>query len=256
MVSQAVRSRGAAAAQFNQDIVELIDTQLATWDEHSMAAVGVDRRRPKGRSRPTAALSETAAGGTVALVAHSFELARLVRPVMPGGITHAYAPTVRAILEVAAVVHWLTTTPTAGEHWMEAIHKSRRNLRADMRRSAIWGQHASSIPDADGQVVKGRDDLLDKCKALPYDQHVVWRALSERAHPTATIAAFYVPDQGDGTVRFEPKPTAPADSVEFTGRIAWWLLWNHQAIDPYQGSPARQQLQRIDRQMHTLNVTH
>lgn len=254
MPDRVFQSPGAATAAFNRDLLQLLNDLIDTWDQHFSTAVHTSRRRPKGRSRPTPALSDTAAAGAVALVAHSFELARLVRPVMPGGITHAYAPTVRAILENTAVVHWLTTIPGAGEPWMEAIRRSRRWLKEDMVESAIWGQHASAIPDADDRLAKQRDELLNRCKALPFDQHVIYRVLSERAHPTGAIAAFYIPDQGDGGVRLIPRPAAPADSTEFTGRIALWLLWNHQAIDPYQGSRARQELQRIDRRLHDLNV--
>lgn len=253
-MDQTPQSSGAVSAGLNQSVLQLVDDLISGWDEHSCTTVHVSRRRPKGRSRSTAALADIAAAGTVALVAHGFELARLIRPVMPGGITYAHAPTVRAILENTAVVYWLTTTPGAGEQWMEAIRRSRQLLSKDMTKSAIWEQHASAIPDADDDQAKRRDELLARCAALPGDQHVVYRALSGRAHPTATIAAFYIPDQGDGSLRLVPRPPAPADSNEFTVRIARWLLWNHQAIDPYQGSPARQQLQRIGRQLQDLDV--
>lgn len=59
-----------------------------------------------------------------------------------------------------------------------------------MNQSALWGTHAGSVPDADDADAHARDQLLERCKALPHDQHILYRALSERAHPTATVAAL------------------------------------------------------------------
>lgn len=169
-----VATSGPRAGDYNRALVRIIDAQIDTWTDHCQSPITIARRRPKGRSRAQPDLSATAAAGTVALVAHGFELARLVGALMPSGLTPATSPTVRAILEVAAVVHWLTTDPAAGDAWMDSIHRSRRLLRQDMNSSTLWGTHAASVPDADHAEAQTRDQLLERCKELHYDQHVLY----------------------------------------------------------------------------------
>lgn len=224
--------RRVALEQAIADVFELW-TDLRSVDELSAAASPRRQKRPRGHIQLAV---------IVAMASHVHSLAEQIRSSMPGDLSVAHAPTIRAVFEATLTLAWLDEVDDALEAKVNADHAFRDRLRKSMASTRRWKDAVEdiSLSERVGLPTNSASQeahIEQLCKIFAVEGlYPLYRMLSHLSHPSLLVTDFYLAntdelDDAERSITIRTSPMALPSSDGYAFVVVECLLWAATVVD-------------------------
>lgn len=233
------------------DVLAATDELLAVWQSWVEAGTVILNPRPDFQKH------ELQAHMLVTLTTHLFELARLIRPHLPGSIPITLMPVVRSAVETTIWVVWVDFNQDAADAAINRGERQRRTLARAIRESSLVSPDHSGLDIGewtDRDTTQGNEakNLEAMAKSVGMaDVYVFFRMYSSVVHPGTDLIDAYLRHVDEDRTEYLPR-AEPDYRSGVTNRILPLLLLRAARIVNYMSrdKQRRSELQRVARMLN------